>query len=425
MPRQGGPPPSVLVVGAGDRGTAYARYVLEHPGQGRVAAVADPDPHARNRLGDAAGLPPARRFADWRDALDGRRVADAVLIATPDREHAAPAIAFAAAGWAILLEKPMAPTAPECRAIVDAVERAQVIFAVGHVLRYTPYTRRLRRLVADGAIGDLVGINHLEPVGWWHFAHSYVRGNWRRADLSSSVLLAKSCHDLDWIRFVLGVPCERVASFGARVHFRPERRPPTAADRCLDCPLERSCPYSAVRLYRDRARAGDLGWPVSVLGPDRTPEGVERALADGPYGRCVYACDNDVLDQQVVALEHRGGRSATFTLSAFTPFTGRRSVLFGDRGWIVGDGARLELHDFVTDRRTVERVRAAGDHGGGDAALMRAFLAAVRTGDPAGLASGAAETLETHLTVFAAEQARVEGRVVRVDDWLDAAVDGR
>ncbi len=420
MPRVGAPPPSVLVVGAGDRGAAYARYLLAHPAEGSVAAVADPDPRARDRLGDAAGLPAGRRFSDWRAALDGGRSAEAVLIATPDREHAAPAIAFAEAGWHVLLEKPMAPTAAECRAVVRAVERAGVIFAVCHVLRYTPHTRRLRQLVANGAIGDLVGVSHLEPVGWWHFAHAYVRGNWRRAELGNSVLMAKSCHDIDWIRYVLGVPCERVTSFGARLHFRPESRPPGAADRCVDCALERACPYSALRIYRERARAGDLDWPVSVLGHDRTVAGVEQALREGPYGRCVYACDNDVPDQQVVTLEHRGGRTATFTLSAFTPFAGRRSILFGSRGWLVGDGDRLEHHDFVTDRRTVEVVPAAGNHGGGDAALMRAFLGAVRDGDPSGLASGAAETLETHLTVFAAEQARVEGRVVRVADWLDA-----
>jgi predicted dehydrogenase len=419
MPRSRAAVPSLLIVGAGDRGSAYGRYLLEHPEEGRLAGVADPDPVARDRLADAAGLPAARRLRGWREALSGRRIADAVVIATPDREHAAPAVAFATAGWPILLEKPMAPTAAECRAVVRAVERAGVLFAVCHVLRYTAYTARLRALVGSGAIGEVVGLSHLEPVGWWHFAHSYVRGNWRRGDLGSSVLMAKSCHDIDWIRFLLGAPCERVTSFGARMHFRPESRPAGAADRCVHCAIETNCAYSAVRLYGERAQRGDFAWPVSVLGHDRTAAGVERALRTGPYGRCVYACDNDVLDHQVVALEHAGAKAATFTLSAFTPFTARRSTVFGTRGWLVGDGSRLEHHDFLTDHRTVEEVTAPGNHGGGDDALMFAFLAALREEDPSYLRASAAETLETHLTVFAAERARVEGRVVRVAEWLD------
>jgi predicted dehydrogenase len=409
--------PTLLVVGAGDRGTVYSTFVQEHPHLGQVVAVADIDVTARQRFAQQHAIPPGRQFGDWREALASDTGANAVVLTTQDRLHTAPAVAFVAAGYHLLLEKPMAPTAAECREVVAAVERAGVHFAVAHVLRYTAYTRRLVGAIRDGAIGEVVGVQRLEPVGWWHFAHSYVRGSWRREAESSSILLAKCCHDLDWIRHVVGAPIESVSSFAGRFEFRAERRPQGAADRCLDCQVEPECPYSATRLYVGRAAAGDFGWPVSVVTPEASRTAVIDALRQGPYGRCVYSCDNDVPDHQVVNLKLAQGRCCSFTMSAFTPFSARRSIVFGTRGWLVGDGEQLEHVDFVSGRRQqLALTPTTGRHGGGDDALMRAFLTAVADDDPSALLTGPRETLETHLAVFAAERARHENRVVELDE---------
>jgi predicted dehydrogenase len=408
-------PVSLLIVGAGDRGTTYADYALAHPEQGRVVAVAEPDRERRARLAERHNVPESHCFTDWREALARPRLADAVVIATGDRDHAAPAIAFAHAGWDILLEKPMAPTAAQCQAIVEAVKQSKVLFEVCHVLRYAPYTRLIRRLIGQDAIGTVVGVQHLEPVGWWHFAHSYVRGNWRRTDQSAPVLLTKCCHDLDWLSYVFQARCERVASFASLCHFRPESRPKGAATRCVDCPLEPRCAYSAVRLYWGRFSRGERGWPVQVLAQPATSEGVGHALRAGPYGRCVYACDNDAFDQQVVILQFAAGRCATFTMSAFTPAAHRRSVIFGTHGWLAGDGEHLEHHDFRADEIRLLTVEgAARRHGGGDDELMRSFLRATAQRDPTALRCGPDAGLSSHLLVFAAEQARAEGRVIQV-----------
>lgn len=193
-------------------------------------AVAEPDPGRRARLGEVHGVPDRHRVAGWRElAALGERVADAVLITTQDAEHADPVAALAGLGYHVLCEKPMAPTEADAARMVDAVERAGVLFAVCHSLRYTDYTRRLVGTLAAGRIGQMVSVQHLEPVGWWHFAHSYVRGSWRREDLSSSLLMAKSCHDLDWLGHVIGSRPARVSSFGRLTHFRPENRPPARA----------------------------------------------------------------------------------------------------------------------------------------------------------------------------------------------------
>lgn len=410
------PPISLLIIGAGNRGAGYATAAQLQPERVRIAGVADPRPSYRQAIAQTYGVPAQHVFADWREAASRPRFADAVIIATPDALHVEPAIAFARLGYAMLLEKPMAPNEADCRRIVDAVEQSGIIFAVGHVLRYTPYTRQIKALLAAGAIGDLVSLQHLEPVGYWHFAHSFVRGNWRNEALSSPVLLAKSCHDLDWIRTIMDAPCRAVSSFGSLHHFRAEERPAGAAERCLDCPVEPDCPYSARKIYLGRVAQGQVGWPVDVLTPDVTAAGVEAALREGPYGRCVYACDNDVLDHQVVTMQFEGGRTASFTLAAFTEAGPRRTTLFGTRGELHCDGRTIRVHDFLHDAtQEIDVARLTADqpagHGGGDYGLMDAFVSAVAANDPSLILSGPRESLESHLMVFAAERARREGRV--------------
>ncbi|MEV0384269.1 Gfo/Idh/MocA family oxidoreductase [Nonomuraea sp. NPDC050643] len=400
---------TLAVVGAGSRGTSYARHAVES-GQARVVAVADPLDGRRGRF------PEATPYADWRELAALPRQADAVIIATQDRDHVEPAVRFAELGYDILLEKPMAVSEDDCRAIVAASERSDAIFAVCHVLRYTPYTRALKALLDAGRIGEIVNIQHLEPVGWWHQAHSYVRGNWRRTDESTFMLLAKSCHDLDWLVHVTGRRVTRVSSFGNLHHFTPENRPPGAADRCLDCAVEPDCAYSAKRIYLPRA--GRHEWPLSVLTDDVSEQGVLEALRTGPYGRCVYACDNDVVDHQVVNMEFEGGTTASFTMTAFTPALHRQTRVFGTRGSIEGDGNLLTVHDFVTGRIETVDTSATGDatarggHGGGDEGLVEAFLKAIATRDRTSILSAPGESLHSHLIAWAAENSRLTGETV-------------
>jgi len=417
-------PITLIVVGAGIRGAGYAEYALAHPDQVKVVGVADPSEHRRMQLANRHSVPAGNVFADWRDAAERPRFADAVIVATPDALHAEPAVRFAGLGYHILLEKPMAPNAEDCRRIVAAAQASGKLFAVCHVMRYTAYTRKVKEIAASGRLGEIISIQHLEPVGYWHQAHSYVRGNWRNEQESSPMLLAKSCHDLDWILHIMDKRCTQISSFGSLVHFRPENRPQGAADRCLECTVEPTCPYSAARIYLQRARSGETGWPLSALTSDVTEAGVTEALRTGPYGRCVYACDNDVVDHQVVNMQFEGGATASFTMTAFSSKRDRETRIFGTRGELYGDGRYIEVYDFLTDHTERFDVGTASDgsilsgHGGGDLGLMTCFVAALLRNDPALILSGPAESLETHLMVFAAEQARHEKRVVDMAEYL-------
>lgn len=419
---------TAIVAGAGGRGMGYSQFAQVHPDRLRIVGVAEPREWNRQVMAKTYHLPAENVTADWRDLASRPRMADAVFICTQDAMHAEPAIAFAQKGYAILLEKPMAPNEADCQRIVRAAKENNVLFGVCHVMRYTRYTQMLKQVVDSGAIGEVVSVQHLEPVGYWHQAHSFVRGNWRNEKESSFMLLAKSCHDLDWLRYIIGAPCQSVSSFGALKHFKKAEKPAAAgsATRCLHCAYEPDCPYSAKKIYiTDRLAKGYTGWPVSVLTPEPSMESITAALENGPYGRCVYECDNDVVDHQVVNMLFEGGKTAVFTMTAFNRANHRKTRIFGTRGEIYGDGQNIEIFDFLTDHTRVidteassatadGEARPLGGHGGGDYGLMDRFVAAVSAGDPGLILSGPDESLETHRMVFAAERARLENSVVNL-----------
>ncbi|MCB1097128.1 MAG: Gfo/Idh/MocA family oxidoreductase [Verrucomicrobiae bacterium] len=414
----------LAIIGAGSRGTGYASFAEAHPDRVAVTAVAEPNPRRREALVERFGIPAENVFTHWEDlAACEDKVADAVVVATQDRQHRAPAIALAQGGYHMLLEKPMAPTEEDCRAIVAAVKEAGILFAVAHVMRYTRYTTALKQLIDSGRIGDVITVQHLEPVGFWHQAHSFVRGNWHSAEQSTFMLMAKSCHDLDWLRYIVGSRFRAVSSFGRLSHFTPGNRPAGAAERCLDCAVEADCAYSASRFYLGHLQKGNTGWPVDVItgDPNPTEESVREALRTGPYGRCVYSGDNDVVDHQVVSMDFENGATASFTMTAFNEAGPRRTGIFGTRGEIRADGVKLEIFDFLTGKTETIDTDAQADvegvlqgHGGGDYGLMRAFIDAVAAGDGSPILSGPDATLESHLAVFAAESARDSDQVARL-----------
>lgn len=413
-------PVKLLIIGAGSRGNGYATYAGHNPDKAQIAGVAEPRALYRDEIVKRYSIPQENVYCDWREAAARERFADAVLICTQDAMHLEPAVAFARKGYHILLEKPMAPDEASCQAIVEAAKKAGVIFAVCHVMRYTTYTQALKRILDEGTIGEIVSVQHLEPVGYWHQAHSFVRGKWRNEAESSFMLLAKSCHDVDWLRYILGRRCLKVQSFGNLKHFRKSEKPAGASSRCVNCALEEKCPYSAVKIYvRDYIRKGSVQWPVDVVAPTPTEESVMEALRTGPYGRCVYECDNDVVDHQIVNMLFEGGASASMTMTAFNFHSGRRTRIFGTRGMIEGDGSSIRIDDFLTNTSRTVDTKATdagilGGHGGGDLGLMRSFVDAVASDDPSKVLSGPDETLESHMMVFAAERSRHEDKVIEL-----------
>lgn len=406
---------SAIVLGAGSRGNAYAQYSLHCPDELEIVGVAEPDEKKRDFFAEKYHVPPKNCFRDWKEILDRPKMADAVFVCTMDEMHTQPAIQALSKQYHVLLEKPMSNTKEECLAIERAARESGRVLSVCHVLRYTSFYQTLKRLLEEDAVGEVVTIDQIENVGYWHQAHSFVRGNWRNSVQTSPMILQKSCHDLDIISWLVGKPCKWVSSFGSLRHFIPKNRPAGAPDNCMEgCPHSEECPYYAPKIYL----TGNTGWPVDVLTTDLTPEKIAGALRDGPYGRCVYHCDNNVVDHQVVIMEYEGGVTASFTMTAFTTDRSRQLKIMGTKGQITADMDQKEvsLHRFGEEEIKVPVSPSEADqsgHGGGDYGIVKNFIGLVN-GKGDNLTSAAA-SLQSHLMCFAAEQSRLEHRAIAME----------
>lgn len=407
-------PITAVVLGAGSRGCTYSGFAKEYPGELQIVAVAEPRADRRAALAQELKIPAHNCFASWQELLAQPRMADCAFVCTLDDDHTKPAIRAMELGYDILLEKPMSNTEDACRLIAETANRTGRTLAVCHVLRYTPFYMTLKNLIDEGTIGEVTLINQIENVGYWHQAHSFVRGNWRTVRETSPMLLQKSCHDMDILLWLMGRDCKRVQSFGSLRHFTPENAPEGAPARCLDgCPHAARCPYYAPRLYLDMNRTG---WPVDVITTDLSEAGRRKALQEGPYGRCVYHCDNDVVDRQVVNLEFEGGAVATFTMTAFSADFCRQLKVFGTEGQITADmgTGQIVLHRFGEEKRTIpmDVGTTHSGHGGGDYGILRDFLHILRHGGES--RTSAKISLQSHLICFAAEKSRKENIVVEL-----------
>lgn len=407
-------PITAIVLGAGNRGSVYAGFAKAYPEMLQVVAVAEPRADRRNILAGDLNVPESGRFASWQELLHKPKMADCAFVCTLDDDHTAPAIRAMELGYHVLLEKPMSNTEEECRLIVDTANQTGRTLAVCHVLRYTPFYMTLKNLIDQGQVGQVTAINQIENVGYWHQAHSFVRGNWRTVRETSPMILQKSCHDMDILLWLMGKDCRRVQSFGSLGHFTPENAPAGAPQRCLDgCPHADTCPYYAPALYMDMQRTG---WPVDVITTDLSEEGRRKALEEGPYGRCVYHCDNDVVDRQVVNLEFDGGAVATFTMTAFSADFSRQLKIFGTQGQITADMGTQEiiLHRFGEEKKTIPMLEDGekSGHGGGDYGILRDFLHILRNGGESRTSAGI--SLQSHLICFAAEKSRKQHIVVEL-----------
>ena len=405
-------PITAIVLGAGSRGSIYAGYAKEHPEELKIVAIAEPRRERLDSLAEEVGVPTERCFSDWHQLLSRPKMADCAFICTLDDDHTAPALKAMELGYHLLLEKPMSNSEAECRSIAETAQRLDRKLAVCHVLRYTPFYMTLKALIDGGRIGQVTTINQIENVGYWHQAHSFVRGNWRTVRETSPMILQKSCHDMDIILWLMGKNCLRVQSFGSLRHFNSENAPAGATQRCLDgCPHVESCPYSAPKLYMDMTRTG---WPIDVITTDLSEDGRRKALQEGPYGRCVYHCDNDVVDRQVVNMEFEDGAVATFTMTGLSADFSRQLKIFGTEGQIQADMGTKEivLHRFGEEKQTIplDMGSEASGHGGGDYGIMRDFLSILRNGGES--RTSAAVSLQSHLICFAAERSRRENVVV-------------
>jgi predicted dehydrogenase len=395
------------IVGAGSRAGGYLRALEEnYPDGFEVVAVAEPRKEQQELYKKKYGIPDDMIFDSHEEFSKLPRLSDVVIIATLDNMHYLPAISALEKGYDLILEKPIAVSLEEVLEIGRLGDKhPNQLVAVCHVLRHSPFFRKIKEIISEKKLGNVIDIQHNENIGYYHFAHSYVRGNWRNTEIAAPLAVAKSCHDFDILLYLLGDKhCLKLASMGSlnfftRNNYDEERMAP----RCVDCSIESSCPYSALKIYSS-------GKIRSVVFDDSSAEALKKDLETSLYGRCVFNCDNNVPDHQVTILEFEGGVHATFNISAFTDKIHRSLKVMCEYGEIraIETKKEIEITYFGSSEKEVIRTETlAGGHGGADTAFMKNFMETYLHGKS--FASTLPMSIESHAMAFAAEESRLRG----------------
>lgn len=412
----------VAVIGAGVRGTyAYAPYILENPHLCEIVAVAETKKGRRDLFSQRYNLKDGSVFESAERFFESEKIADAVIITTSDDRHYNYAKLALEKGYHVLLEKPMANSLD---GLVHLKELSEIyndkILMTCYVLRYTEFFKKLKDIIDSKELGELVSIQHNENIGYWHFVHSYVRGNWRNSSDTSPIILTESCHDMDILLYLTGSQCRKVASFGKLKHFNSDSFKLTMSENCYRCSEEEHCPYSCKKIYLENTRI--LNNAVHI---NPTKENLDNILKEGPYGRCVYRCDNNVVDNMVSIIEFENDVTATFNLSAFTKECNRTIKLMFTNGEVGGSfkDNEIRIKKFGQDKEElINTYKDDLSQNEGNINLIKSFIRLVSEDNINKDGNNIKEAIESHVMAFAAEYSRVSEEVVHIDEFFENAI---
>lgn len=404
----------VAILGYGGRGYHYAKMCKQMKNDYDVVAVID---HSKEKLGLAKAthnFDDSRLFLSLDDFLNTEKVADWLFVCTQDKDHLEHAVKAMRKGYNLLLEKPVACSVDDCLEIERVSKEMNVQVAVCHVLRYSIYYEKIKEIIDSGVLGQIIAIDQVENVAYWHQAHSYVRGDWRRTDESTPMILAKCCHDLDIAVYLADSNCQRVTSQGQLNYFKKENSPLGATEYCLGgCKAKENCPYDCEKLYvkplKHLPKKVIRGfWPQSRLMADSivTIPKLYDAMKNTRYGKCVFLSDNDVVDYQVTTMLFENGINSTLTMTAFSEPSYRETRIRGALGELVcnmGEN-RITLYVFGKRKKKIKIRTKLDAHGGGDRRLLE-YLATDK------LKTNISQSIESHLIGFAAETSRLNNGV--------------
>lgn len=409
------PPKSkVVIIGAGNRANKYLEYAIRNPQRCEIVGVVEPLEIRRTAIAHKFALREESCFSSYYDFFDAKVEADAVFICTPEDKHFEPCMMAIEAGYNVLLEKPIAQTKEECEQIMMAARRCKVVVGVCHVLRYHPYFQKIKQIVESRELGEIISINHYADINLDRMMHSYVRGCWNQSRRTNPMLVAKCCHDIDFLLWVCEARASKVSSFGSLRWFCSDNAPQGCAARCVDCSIERECPYSAVDLYQNRKE-----WIANFDVPQgkSLDEVIDMELRQGPYGRCVYHCDNDVVDNQVVNIELENRVVISFTVNAFTRNDSRKTHIKLSGGEIDGDEKTLRVRRFRGGEEQFfdfSHLEHQPFHAGADLNIVEEFLRVIESDNSEQICSNVEGAIGSHIVCFEAERSRLIGQVIEV-----------
>lgn len=416
----------VAIAGMGDRGFLYANLLKRFDKRVELVAVAEIDKNKLKKAKDLFLLEERNCFSSAEKLLKEDKLADLLIISTQDKDHVKQGILALDKSYDILLEKPISPLKEEYEMIQKKLEETKRKIVVCHVLRYTPIFRKVKELIDSKVIGEIVNINAIENVAWYHQAHSFVRGNWANSKKTSPMILAKCCHDMDLYLWLSKKQVKYVSSYGNLYLFKKENAPIGSGTYCdKDCKVQSTCPYDARMIYFKHRQfgydTGNKSWPLNILCPiEVNRKNLDDALLNTDYGRCVYKCDNDVVDHQVISMEFEDGASMNFTMSAFTPDTSRYAKFLGTKGQIIVNMdirdfeksyIELSLFDDKISTHKIKMLELSDDftgHGGGDIRMLEEFIDYLEGKGESIHMTSLERSLDSHYLALAAEESRLK-----------------
>lgn len=405
----------IVVIGAGNRTNKYLEYAVRHPERLKLVGIVEPVEIRRRLVANKFGVPEDACFSSFDDFFANPIDADAVLIGTPEDKHYEPCMRAIEAGYHILLEKPIAQTKQECLDILEASKRKGVVVGVCHVLRFHPYFMKIKELVDSGELGEIISINHYAEINIDRMTHSYVRGLWSKAKKTNPMLIAKCCHDIDFLLWICGSKCRKVSSFGSLRWFRKENAPAHSPGRCIYCPGEPDCPFSAVNLYKKRKQ-----WIRNFDVPEgqTIDDVIDKELREGAFGRCVYHCDNDVADHQIVNMELEDQTTISFVVNAFTCNDFRGTHIKMTKGEIDGNETTLRVRKFRGNEETVYDFSDLSNqpfHAGADLNIVEEFVNSITRSSEGVLSSTIESSIESHVVCYEAETSRLTNQTILIE----------
>ncbi len=418
-------PLRAVIVGGGQRADIYAELALKKPEKLKIVGLVEPSPRRTAYLKNKYQIPEENCFCSVEELCEREKIGDLVINGTMDQLHVPTAIPTLEKGYDLLLEKPLAVSTEEMKALYETAKKTERHVYLCHVLRYTEFYSTIKKILLDGEIGRPISLAMSEHISYGHMGAAFVRGKWRsQSTCFAPLLLAKSCHDLDIMTWLMEpYRPTAVSSFGSNLQFTKENKPKNAPHRCYDgCEHLESCPYSAKSNYAEHD-----AWSVYVFDALADEGGLsfeekEKALkTDNPFGICAWDFDREGnADHQTVNVCFEGGATATFSLIGGTARAQRSLHLVGTAGEIFGvfEDNRITVrkiapHNEKWFEERVIKTRAPEDgHAGGDLALIEDFADILNGTAPDFRACDLDSATDAYRIAFAAETSKNEGRTV-------------
>ena len=404
---------NAVIIGCGGRGQIFAEYAGQYPEEMKVVAIAEKKDFLREKMKNEYGIEDKNIFGDYHDLFSAGKLGDVIFIATQDNQHIEPALMALHAGYKnIMVEKPIDRDLEKCVMLSKKAKEYGAKLQICHSLRFSPFYRKMKEIIDSGVIGEIKHINQEEGVGYYHYAHSFVRGDWANEDESSPMILAKCCHDMDIMLYLLDTHAKEVSSYGENTFFSEKNVPKGSGSRCIDCKLRNGCQFDAVKIYMEYPDFFSLA--VDKEGFSR----LEDAMRDGRYGRCVFRCKNNVVDHQCVNILFDDGITGTLTMTAFSKEINRETRIFGTKGEIVGNFEEnvIYVKPFLGDMKTYKAEVIKSGHGGADTVTVADFLAAARGGKE--MCTPIDVSIESHAMCEAAELSRKTGKRIKISEIM-------